>query len=101
MAFSISWLLICATFAHSADDNCPTNLDLGFNANKYIVGTLPDVSFDLPTSCAGILPIPNTTTNGLFPSLFEAEARAQREDLISKASWVLAMLCYTTNSPQR
>lgn len=62
----------------------PSYLDFGASANKYAVGCLPEVDFDLPASWAGQIPIPNTTNDELFFWLFEAENQDLSDNLISK-----------------
>lgn len=59
-------------------------LALGPSATPYIVGCLPDVNFSLPASWADQISIPGTTDDELFFWLFEAEEKAQSENLISE-----------------
>lgn len=50
------------------------------SADKFLVGSLPNVNFSLPKSWAGQISVPNTTNDELFFWLFEAETKTN--DLI-------------------
>ena len=60
------------------------SIPFGPNITQYAVAGLPDVNYSLPHSWAGLIPIPGTQDNALYFWLFEAEAQAQRNKLISK-----------------
>lgn len=59
---------------------------LGLNAQKYAVGKLPHVDYQLPPSWAGQIHVPGTKDDELFFWLFEAEIASK--NLISmKNPW--------------
>ncbi|KAL9122525.1 MAG: hypothetical protein Q9187_000925 [Circinaria calcarea] len=79
----IVWLSIAAAFLanySSALTDCA--VPFGPNITKYAVGFLPDITYKLPFSWAGEIPIPGTENDALFFWLFEAEKGARSEDLI-------------------
>ena len=60
------------------------SLPFGPNITRYAVTGLPDVSYSLPNSWAGLIGIPGTQDDALYFWLFAAEQQAQRNKLISK-----------------
>lgn len=59
-------------------------LDPEWKASDYLVGSLPDVAFQLPLNWAGQIPVPSITNDELFFWLFEAEDQTKSNDFISK-----------------
>ncbi|MCJ1315217.1 hypothetical protein MMC15_000533 [Xylographa vitiligo] len=58
------------------------SLPFGPNITRYAVTGLPDVSYSLPNSWAGLIGIPGTQDDALYFWLFAAEQQAQRNKLI-------------------
>lgn len=61
-----------------------TCLDPEGRASDYLVGSLPNVTFQLPLNWAGQVPVPGITNDELFFWLFEAENQTQSNDFISE-----------------
>ncbi len=59
-------------------------LDPEWRASAYLVESLPNVTFQLPPSWAGQIPVPSITNDELFFWLFEAEDRTKSNDFISE-----------------
>ena len=57
------------------------SISLGPKVQKYAVGKLPNVSYEITASWAGTIRVPGKTADKLFFWLFEAESESQ--DLIS------------------
>lgn len=55
-------------------------------ATHFAVHSLPNVSFPLPRSWAGQIPIPGPSDDQLFFWLFQAESQDASQNLISKRS---------------
>ncbi|MCJ1390106.1 hypothetical protein MMC18_002964 [Xylographa bjoerkii] len=58
------------------------SLPFGPNIARYAVTGLPDVTYSIPSSWAGLIGIPGTQDDALYFWLFEAEKQAQRDRLI-------------------
>lgn len=70
--------------------------NLGQDVTKYYVHSLPNVTFSLPPSWAGQIPIPGVSNDELFFWLFQAEHHNVSQNLISKltfqtARWLLSI----------
>ena len=63
----------------------------GLDMDRFSVGKLPGIHFDVPTSFAGSLAIPGTLDSSLFFWLFEADHEIDRDKLISRSSLVIAL----------
>lgn len=72
-------------FSHAPRSVNSSYLDFGPAVDKYIVGNLPNVNFDLPGSWAGQIPVANTSNDELFFWLFAAENQAPSANLISRS----------------
>ena len=80
MAFFLSSILIGLTFATHGQSEY---LEFGPSASKYAVGNLPNITFSLPASWAGQIPL-HTTNYELSFWLFEAQGQKESENLISQ-----------------
>ncbi|KAL8827705.1 MAG: hypothetical protein Q9170_006904 [Blastenia crenularia] len=58
---------------------------LTLNVTQFAVRSLPNLTFPLPTSWAGQIPIPGASNNKLFFWLFDAESHNASQNLISQA----------------
>ena len=67
--------------AHAAASSGDFSMSLGPRVQKYAVGELPLVSYELPASWAGQIRVPGKKDDELFFWLFEAESKSS--DLIS------------------
>ncbi len=72
-------------FSHASRSVNSSYLDFGPAVDKYMVGNLPNVNFDLPGSWAGQIPVANTSNDELFFWLFAAENQAPSANLISRS----------------
>jgi len=72
-------------FSHAPRSVNSSYLDFGPAVDKYMVGNLPNVDFDLPRSWAGQIPVANTSDDELFFWLFAAETQAPSANLISRS----------------
>lgn len=59
------------------------------NITQFAVQSLPNVSFPVPPSWAGQIPIPGTSDNQLFFWLFQAECQNASQNLISMDLYLL------------
>ncbi|KAL8808084.1 MAG: hypothetical protein Q9182_000362 [Xanthomendoza sp. 2 TL-2023] len=57
------------------------------NVTRFVVRSLPNVTFRVPPSWAGQIPIPGISDDQLFFWLFQAENHNASQNLISKASF--------------
>lgn len=75
------YLLFLLPHVHAGADSPFFSKSLGPSVQKYAVGKLPNVSYELTASWAGQVRVPGKKDNELFFWLFEAEVESQ--DLIS------------------
>lgn len=90
----IFWLAVATVLlANYSSALIDCAVPFGPNITKYAVGSLPDITYKLPSSWAGEIPIPGTDDDALFFWFFEAEKGARSEDLISTESpYLLAVV---------
>ncbi|KAL8996419.1 MAG: hypothetical protein Q9169_004067 [Polycauliona sp. 2 TL-2023] len=62
----------------------PLNSTHNSNISRFAVHSLPNVTFQVPPSWAGQIPIPGVPDDRLFFWLFQAENKSASENLISK-----------------
>lgn len=99
--FSVSLvLLLIASLAPRSVNS--SYLEFGPAVNRYSVGELPDVNFNLPASWAGQIPVPTTNNSNdeLFFWLFEAETQVPSANLISRNSVITNLLLRADNQYQ-
>ena len=73
------------------------SIPFGTNITRYAVIGLPDVTYSIPNSWAGLIGIPGTQDGALFFWLFEAENQAQHNNLISKLLY-MSWCCYANHN---